>query len=174
MAELAEDLVELGAHRRARMRVERGQRLVEQQHRRVARERPRESDPLALAARERPCTRAPAQVRDPEALEQLAHIGVARRAEADVRRHVEVGEERVLLEQVAHPPPLGREVDAPARVEPRLARDARPGPRPGSSSPEIDAQHGRLPRARRPDERERRAVADAQLDERRRSYGGNG
>ena len=50
--ELAEQLVELDPHRRLGVRVESRQRLVEQQDARLERERPRERDPLALAARE--------------------------------------------------------------------------------------------------------------------------
>ena len=51
--ELAQELLELGAHGSLRVRVERGERLVEQDHARAARERARERDALALAARER-------------------------------------------------------------------------------------------------------------------------
>ena len=50
--ELAEQLVELDPHRCLGMRIERGERLVEQQDARLEGERPRERDPLALAARE--------------------------------------------------------------------------------------------------------------------------
>ncbi len=51
-AELAQQLLQLAANRDLRVRVERGERLVEQQHARVARERAGERDPLALAAGE--------------------------------------------------------------------------------------------------------------------------
>ena len=47
-----EQVVELGADVGLRVRVERGERLVEEQHVRVARERAGERDPLALAAGE--------------------------------------------------------------------------------------------------------------------------
>ncbi len=50
--ELAEELVQLGADGRLRVRVERRERLVEQQRRGPARERAGERDTLALAARE--------------------------------------------------------------------------------------------------------------------------
>ena len=43
---------ELGAHRRAELRVEVGERLVEQEHLRLAHERAAHRDPLALAARQ--------------------------------------------------------------------------------------------------------------------------
>ena len=50
--ELGQQLGELAADDRARVGVQRGERLVEQQDRRVARERPRERDPLPLTAGE--------------------------------------------------------------------------------------------------------------------------
>ena len=69
--ELLEQLSQLRAHVRPRVRVESGERLVEQQDPGVARERARERDPLPLAARDR---RRPGvgEVADAEALEQLA------------------------------------------------------------------------------------------------------
>ena len=51
--ELVQQLLELGAHGALRVRVECGERLVEQDHPRAAGERAGERDPLALAARER-------------------------------------------------------------------------------------------------------------------------
>ena len=51
-AELAVQLVEPAAKVLAHLRVERTERLVEQQHLGLRRERPRERDPLALPARE--------------------------------------------------------------------------------------------------------------------------
>ena len=76
--ELAQELLQLAAHRDLRVRVERRERLVEQQHARVARERAGERDALPLAARElgRPRLR---EVRDPEALEVLVGALRARR-----------------------------------------------------------------------------------------------
>ena len=52
--ERAQQLLELGAHARLRVGVERGQRLVQEQHARVTRKRPRERHALPLAARELP------------------------------------------------------------------------------------------------------------------------
>ena len=51
--ELDEELLELGAHRSLRVRVERGQRLVEQDRAGPAGERARERNSLTLATRER-------------------------------------------------------------------------------------------------------------------------
>ena len=48
--ELVEKLLQLEPERRTRVRIERRQRLVEEEHTGLARERTRESDPLALAA----------------------------------------------------------------------------------------------------------------------------
>ena len=67
---LAENLLELGADLLARVRVECGQRLVEEQHPGPARERAGERDPLPLAARELARARR-REVRDAEPLEEL-------------------------------------------------------------------------------------------------------
>ena len=110
------------------------QRLVEQQDARLERERPRERDPLALAARQL-ADAGRGQVGDPEPLEQLVHGRAASGAEADVREHVEVGEQRVLLEQVAHPATLRRHVDALAACRARCDRRAPRRRVRGRSSP---------------------------------------
>ena len=149
-AELAQQLLELGAHTRARVRVERGHRLVEQQHRGIACERPGQRDPLALAARELLGPR-PRQVRDPEPLEQLVHAVAA--AEADVRLDGEVREERVLLEDQPDPPLFRGQIHATLGVEQHLVPEHDPPPaRPDEAGDR--AQRGRLARPRRPDQRE--------------------
>ena len=103
--------------------------------------------------------------------------GACAGAEAHVREHVEVGEQRVLLEQVAHLAPLGRHVDARRSVssqrslaERRRARD------PGRSSPATTRSTVVLPGSRGPDERAVvGAVARASSAGRtRRSYEGDG
>jgi hypothetical protein len=65
-----------------------------------------------------------------------------------------VREERVLLEQQPDPPLVGRQEQIRRRVEPDLVveRDP-PGGRP--DEPGDPPQDGRLPRARRPDQRDR-------------------
>ena len=45
---------DLGARRRSQLRIEVRQRLIEQEHLRMAHQRPAERDALALAARELP------------------------------------------------------------------------------------------------------------------------
>ena len=98
--EPGEQLVQLGADRRLRVRVERGERLVEQQHLRVARERARERDALALAAGELARARG-REVRDPEALEVL--VGRVPPAYSMFCAHGQVREERVVLEDETRP-----------------------------------------------------------------------
>ena len=92
------------------------------------------------------------KMRDPEALEQLVNPRAA--AEGDVAAHVEVREKRVLLEDEPDRAPLRREVDAAPRVEPGV-RAERDLPSLGPQEPCDRAQHARLPRSRRSDERER-------------------
>src|SRR4051794_41715953 len=109
-----QQLVELRAHGGFRVRIERGERLVEEQHARVARERACERDPLPLSARERFGPRL-REVRDAEALEQLVDSRLA--GVGDVRANAQVREERVLLEDEADAPLLRPAVDPASRVE---------------------------------------------------------
>ena len=107
-------------------------------------ERSGECDALSLAAGQlvHPGAR---QVRDPESLEQLVDGCPTSRAEADVGEHVEVGEERVLLEEVADAASLGRDVDPSPGVEqdPVVDRD---GALAWPEQAGDDAQHRRLAR----------------------------
>ena len=152
-SELAEQRSELRPHRRLRVRVERGERLVEQQHRRVSRQRSGERDSLTLSTREVGWTSA-GERGDPEALEQLPHAPPA--AEADVRLDGQVREERVLLEDEPDRAPLRRERDPSLGIEPGLRTELDPARgRPEQSRDR--AQDARLPRSGRPDERERLA-----------------
>ena len=142
-----------------RARVERRERLVEEQRVGSRAERPRQRDPLALAAGER---RAAARRpwRHPEAVEQLAGVPLRRSARGTPRMRIgdvppgaQVAEERVVLEDEAAAPPLGRQLDSGVGVEPGLAVALDPAaPRP--DEPGDRPQHGRLARARRPDERQ--------------------
>ena len=157
--ELGEQVLQLAAHDAARVRVQRRQRLVEQQHRRVARQRARERDALALAARQvrRLLAR---EVGDVEALEQL--VDARRAAERDVRAHGHVRKERVLLEDEPDRARLGRQVDAGLRVEPRPLAERDPAA-VGVRKSGHRAQHRRLAGPRRADERHGVAL-DGQLD----------
>jgi hypothetical protein len=149
--ELAQQRLELEPNGGARVRVQGCERLVEQQDGRVARERAREADALALAPRELAGADA-GQVVDPEAFEELVHARVA--TVGDVPAHAQVREERVVLEHVADRAFLGRPVDPPRGIEPGLIPEpdrAGVGPRETCDR----AQDGRLARAGRPDERDR-------------------
>ena len=91
------------------------------------------------------------EVRDPEALEQLAGAGLA--AVLDVAPHGQVREERVVLEDEPGPALVGLQVDRLQGVEPRLAAGRDP-PGLGPRQPGDRAQHRRLAGPRRPDERD--------------------
>ena len=143
-AGLGEDGGERAPARGARARVERGQRLVEQQRGGLARQRAGDRDALALAPRQR-ARALVGQMRDAEAVEQLerapaalAAVDAAQRV-GDVLPRPQVAEQRVLLEHVAAAPPLGREVDAALGVEPHLL-SARHAPALWAHEPGGDAQ----------------------------------
>ena len=133
--EPGEELLQLGPHVDLGVRVERRERLVEQQDLGVAGERAGERDALALAAREvaGPCV---LEVPDPEAVEVLVG-GVAPRV-LDVLADGQVREERVVLEDepdAALAPAAGR----------RRARRRTRSPRRSESSPRR-ARRGRRSR----------------------------
>ncbi len=154
-----QDLRELFAHGGARVRVERGQRLVEQQHLRVAAERTGHRDALALAAGE-PVRLLAREVPDVQALEQLAHARGVRAPERDVGRNRHVREERVLLEDQPDGAAVGRPVELARRVQPDVVAERDPSVR-RPLQPRDVAQDRGLARPARPDERERLG-ADAQ------------
>ena len=143
------------------MRVEGRERLVEEEHVRIASERPRQTDPLALPARElaRPRT---TEVGDPEPVEHRIGERPVERAEADVLRHVEVREERVLLEEVTDAPTLGRQIDTRAWCPAMDAVDLK-STLPRRHEPGDHAQHGGLPGTGGADQRGRRAARNGQL-----------
>ena len=148
--ELVEKLLQLESQRRARVRVERRQRLVEEEHAGIASERSCESDPLALTAREL-AGPSPRQVSDPEALEEPARAVARPVRDVLLDRHVR--EQRVVLEDEPDAAMLGRERDAGRGVEQHLAVEHDPPAlRPDESRDR--AQHGRLPRPGRADQRE--------------------
>ena len=155
-AQLPEEIEQLGAHLRARVGVEGGERLVEEQHGRVARHGPGQAHALALAARQAPRPRV-GQVGDAEPLQQL--VGPRATGEGHVLAHGHVREQRVLLEHVPHPARLRGQVDAPLGVEERLVAERDPagaGPHRAGDRP----QHRRLARAGRADEGDGLALAD--------------
>jgi len=89
-----------------------------------------------------------------EAIQQLA--GPAPATEGDVALDGQVRKERVLLEDEPDRPLLGPQVDPPLGVEPRLAVALDPSAS-GAGEPGDRPQHRGLPRAGRPDERDRLA-----------------
>ena len=109
--------------------VERGERLVEQHEPRAREQRPPDRDALALPARE---AARPAAEQRPEAEERDDLVELrggpaalrARHAVAQVPLDVAVREEPRVLEHVADAAPLGRDADAPGRVDERLAAEA--------------------------------------------------
>ena len=153
---VAQHRAELARRARARAGVERRQRLVEQQHVGLARERARERHALALAARQR-ARPGVGQLAHPEALEQRPAARSAPSEPAqrvgDVLPRAQVREQRVLLEHVAAAAPLGRQVDAAARVEPGLAARLDEAVL-GAQQPGGHAQHAGLARAGRPGQRQ--------------------
>ena len=154
--ELAQQLLQLGPHRDLRVRVERRQRLVEQQDARVARSA-RASATRWRSPPDSSAGRAFARWRSRTARG-------ARRPAARRRRrcspHVHVREERVLLEHEAEPPLVRLEEDPRPGVEPDiLAQRDPPGSRP--DEPGDGAEHRRLARSRRPDERDRPSISSA-------------
>ena len=159
--QVAEHVLQLAAHDRARVGVERRQRLVEQQDLRVARQRAGDRDALALAARQR-ARALVGEVADAQALEQRADVARPPPPKATLRAHGHVREQRVLLEDEADRAPLGRQVDLRGGVEPRPLAE-RDAPAIGPPQPGDGAQDGRLARARGPDERDRLG-ADAQAE----------
>ena len=156
-AELAVELVEPAPEVLAHLRVERAERLVEQQHLWPRRERPGERHALPLPSGELVGI-ALGEVRHLHELEQLLHAGLARllrflpdlEPELDVLEHGHVAEQRVVLEHEPDGPlldALGGELDV-AQPDPSRGRRLEPGDH---------AEHGALARARRPEQRGDRA-----------------
>ncbi len=90
-------------------------------------------------------------MRDPEPREQF--VDAFAPSVGDVRAHVQVREERVLLEHQPDAPLLGLQIHATRRVEPAFVAE-RDDPAHRTRQPGGDAQRRGLPRAGRPDERD--------------------
>jgi hypothetical protein len=129
------------------VRVECGERLVEQKEPRPAGEGARERDALALAARERPGALL-RERGETEAFEQRVDRSVSA-SERDVRPHAQVREERVVLEDEPDVPLFRRQVGA--LVEPDLVAE-RDSSAVRPREPGERAQERRLSGARRPDD----------------------
>ena len=117
----AEERAQLPAELAAEGRVERGERLVEEQHLGVGREGPAERDALLLTSRQLagPAARQGRQLEPIEDRGRPARsLGLcpAAEPEPDVLRHGQMREEGVALEHVAEPPRLGDQMDAAGDV----------------------------------------------------------
>ena len=155
---------QLGAHLEPRLRVQRRERLVEQQQRGVGGERPGQRDPLGLAAGE-PAGTAPGEAADAEPVEVRlgvpSRLGAAPAAgpgrEGDVVDDAQVREEPVGLEDQPDRPLLGRHEAAGAGVVedgvaepyPAVGDRRQPGqdPQQGGLAGPVGAEHAEhLPR----------------------------
>jgi hypothetical protein len=163
-AQLLLDAGDLRAHLHAQLRVEFRERLVHQEHLRLAHDRAAHRDALALAAGQ--LLRAPVQVRrQPEELgrprDALVHDVLRRvsqtQPEADVVGDGEVRVERVVLEDHRDVPLLGRQVVHDALADRDLAFG-------DVLEPRDHPQRGRLAAARRADEHDELAVADLERE----------
>jgi hypothetical protein len=152
---------ELAADSGPGMRVERRERLVEQQDSRVPCQGTCEGDALTLTAGElvHANTR---EVSDAEAFEEVVHSRAVARAEAHVAEDIEVREERVLLEEVADPSLLGWDVMSSLGVEQHGLTDG-DGARLRPKQTGDNTERRRLAGARRPDESQRFAARDGQF-----------
>ena len=155
-AHRAQDLAQLVAQRAAQRRVERGQRLVQQQQRRLDGQRAPQRHPLALATRELTWI-ALLEATQAELLDHPRHsaralgAGAIPQAEAEIVRHGEVREERVALEHVADAPGLRGKIDPGRAVEEDAPVDD-DAPRRRGDQPGQTRQRQRLARSRRPEE----------------------
>ena len=163
-AELPVQLLDLEAHLHAELRVEVRQRLVEQEHLRLADDRAAHRDALALAAREL-AGLALEQRTELEDAGRALHAGldVGLRHAADLEPvghvvvHAHVRVERVVLEHHRDVPVLGLE-----RVDDRVADgDLAGGDR---LEPRDHAQQRRLAAARGADDDDELAVGDLRVD----------
>ena len=165
-AELLLDRPDLRAQRDADLGVERRERLVEEQHLRLDRERARERDALLHAARELPRVARPGLGHVDE-LEQLGDALPDRvladplahpHPEADVVRDRHVREERVRLEHHAHVAPVRRRGTDVRPVERRCV------PALGISKPAIIRRVVVLPQPDGPEERDELAALDREVE----------
>ena len=167
-----EEGAELTAHRVARVRVERRERLVEQHHVRVPCERTRERRPAGALRPRASRGRASARSAMRNRSSSSSTARRSRRAEGDVATHAQVREERVLLEDEADRPAFRRDVHPARRVEPGLAPEGDAAPR-RPQEPGDRPEDGRLPRPGRADQRERLRVR-RRASARARTSGGGG
>ena len=135
------------------MGVERRERLVEQEHRRLPRNGASERDPLALAARDHAWA-LPGKMSYSEPLHDLADPRRIPSTKRDVRAHREVREQRVILKDESDRALFRRHVNTRCRVEPAGSiQSHHPALRAQQASDH--AQRGGLTGTRRPNDRDR-------------------
>jgi hypothetical protein len=157
-------LRDLGAHLHAQLGVEVRQRLVHQEHLRLAHDRAAHRDALALAAGElraacvesTPRGRGSSPPRDARSISPSAPCAIFSAKAMFSRRHVRV--ERVVLEHHRDVAVLRRQVVDVRAADADLALVI-------SSSPATMRSSGRLAAARRPDEHDELAVGDHGTDD---------
>jgi hypothetical protein len=161
-ADLGLDPLQLDLHPPAQGQVQRAERLVEQQHLRVVDQRAGQRDPLLLAAGELGGT-APAV---PVELDQGEHpldlggdlaLAPTTQAKGDIFVHVEVGKERIALEDGVDGPVVRPQ---PGDVLGTEQHPARRGLVQSGDHP----QRGGLAAAGRPEQREERAGRDDEAE----------
>ena len=154
------DPLQLELHLLAKLQVERAERFVEQEQARIVDERASERDPLLLTARELSglASLEPLEVDEAQDLLHAAFgLGprdlLAPQAEFHVVDHIEMGEQRVGLEDRVDVSAVRREVGdvPPGEVDGADARVLEPPDHP---------ERGRLPAPRRPEQAEELAAPD--------------
>ena len=151
-------------HLLAQLAIERAQRLVAEQHRRLDHQRAGKRHALLLAARKLTglaCFEArqrhlSQRRRDPSLDLRLRHLAHAQ-AEGHILRHRPVREQRIGLEHHSHVPPVHRQVGDVAAADMDAARV-------GVLEARDHAQARRLAAARRPQQREELAGGDVERD----------
>ena len=163
-AERGEQLLDLSAQAVAQARVQRRERLVEQDQPRLRRERAGDGHTLLLAAGELVGT-ALAEAAEADQVEQLvdrrAAAAPAREPEADVLGDGQVGEEQAVLRHVADAPRWAGTLVL--RVVERLAVE-RDAPASGAVEAGEQAQQRRLAGSRRPEHGREAARGHRQRD----------
>ncbi len=163
-AELALELADLDPHLLAQLRIEIGERLVEQQDVRLDDEGARQGDALLLAAREL-ARQALAELFEPHHAQRLGDLALDRsrielphaQAEGDVLRHGEMREEGIALEDEAGIAVIGRDVGHVALAEQDAARRR-------LDEAGDEAQRRRLAAARGAEQDQELALVDLQRD----------
>ncbi len=141
----------------ARDLIDGGERLVHQQHARIAGQGAGERHALSLAAGQRVgAARFEAVEIDPAeqraGADALVRLAAGLHGDGDGIERGEMREQRVILEHEADRAPLRRQPDAVMRIQPRLAADG-DATLGRHQEPGDGAQHRRLAAARRTDER---------------------